>query len=228
MYVITRRNFHIQIKIINIYLLQDIKQNVFKNCKEFVLVGYSFGALVTLEIARLLELSGMNGQVVLIDGAPPFLKHLVVDQMPDNFTDEALQLLLIINLIRMIFPDEHIDIIKAITASETWDDRINQLLDFAKDQNMYSKEYIRNMTNATFLRIKMAVNIDLNVIEPITSPITLIRPTEASMIDIVEDYGLSKYTTDAVHLNFIEGNHSSMLDNNKLIKIINDLNLAGN
>lgn len=63
-------------------LFEDVQQNVFSKDKEnFYLVGYSFGAMVAIEIAKLLEKTGLKGQIVLIDGAPTFLKKLVVDQV---------------------------------------------------------------------------------------------------------------------------------------------------
>lgn len=194
-----------------------------KENQKFYLVGYSFGALVTLEIARRLEKIGKIGHVLLIDGAPRFLKQLTIEQMPGTFTDASLQLLLMVCLARMIFPEENADIIRVISSCETWEDKLLKLLEFSKDQSIYTEEYIRRITNAIFLRMKMAVNVDLDNFQPIKSPITLVRPTEASVVDIIEDYGLSAYTEGGITMKFIEGNHSTMLDNIKLSYIINDI-----
>lgn len=68
------------------------------------MVGYSFGALIALEIAAKLEARGMRGQIVLIDGAPIFLKKLVIDQMPQTHSDEAVQQVLISGIMRTIYP----------------------------------------------------------------------------------------------------------------------------
>lgn len=63
-------------------VFDNVHQDVFSKDKEnFYLVGYSFGAMVAIEIAKLLEETGLRGQIVLIDGAPTFLKKLVVDQV---------------------------------------------------------------------------------------------------------------------------------------------------
>lgn len=63
-------------------LFEAVQQNVYRKDNEnFYLVGYSFGAMVAIETAKLLEESGLKGQIVLIDGAPTFLKKLIVDQV---------------------------------------------------------------------------------------------------------------------------------------------------
>lgn len=164
----------------------------------------------------------MKGHVVLVDGAPAFLKKLAVDQMTTNFTDESVQIILLAGILRTIFPEENLDVARVILDYPTWDERVNQILELSKDQHLYSQEYLRTMTNALFSRIKMALHYDLDIITPIKSPITLIRPSEVSVVDIDEEYGLSKYTTGTVSLKFIEGNHITMLENHKLTQIINE------
>ena len=164
----------------------------------------------------------MKGHVVLVDGAPAFLKKLAVDQMTTNFTDESVQIILLAGILRTIFPEENLDVARVIREFPTWDERVNQILELSKDQHLYSQDYLRKMTNALFFRIKMALDFDLDNVIPIKSPITLIRPSEVSVVDIDEDYGLSKYTTGSVSLKFIEGNHITMLENHKLTQIINE------
>lgn len=196
---------------------------VFSNSKKFILVAHSFGALVMLEIAKLLEHSGMMGHVLLIDGAPIFLKRLALEKIMVKYDEEALQLMLIIGIIQLLFPEENMDIIRVITRCKSWEERIHKLSEFAKDQNVYSEDYIRKMITATYLRVKMAVNQDSDNIIPINSPITLIRPTESVFTDIVDDYDLPKYTTGAFTLKLVEGNHSTILENKKIAEIINSI-----
>lgn len=190
----------------------------------FYLVGYSFGAFITLELAKMLEDSGLKGQVVLIDGAPLFLKKLAVDQMSTSYSDEVVQVVLIAGILHTIFPDENVDMEKLLKECPTWEERVDRILEVCKDQQIYSEEYLRKMTNALFYRIKMALEYDTDAINPIKSNITIVRPNEVSVVDIDEDYGLSKYTTGIVNLKFVEGNHITMLDNLKLSQIINEHN----
>lgn len=46
-----------------------------ENRNEFLIVGYSFGSLIAIELARLLEAENFLGRLILIDGAPDALKH---------------------------------------------------------------------------------------------------------------------------------------------------------
>lgn len=53
----------------------------------FALVGYSYGSLIALELARRLEKRGLSGRLVLIDGAPELMKTIIDQFMP--FTTEG-------------------------------------------------------------------------------------------------------------------------------------------
>lgn len=57
---------------------------------DFTLVGYSFGSLVTIELARQLEAKGFNGRLILIDGAPLLMKE-IVNQYFKSSSEEELQ-----------------------------------------------------------------------------------------------------------------------------------------
>lgn len=183
--------------------------------------------MITFEIARALEEAGMKGYVVLIDGAPTFLKQLsyghIGAQM--NITDEMIQHMLIINILKNGFPeDSHDEIISALAENNTWTDKINCLVQFSSKLNLeYSENYLHNLVSSLFNRLKMVFDFDADNMKKIKSSITLIRPTEVAVVDIDEDYELSKYTEGSVDLKFVEGNHATMLDNPRLAQIINDV-----
>lgn len=56
----------------------------------FAIVGYSYGSLIALELVRRLEKQGLNGRLVMIDGAPELLKAIVEQFIPST-TEEELQ-----------------------------------------------------------------------------------------------------------------------------------------
>lgn len=56
----------------------------------FALVGYSYGSLIALELVKRLEKRGLSGRLVLIDGAPKFLKTIVEQFLPST-TEKELQ-----------------------------------------------------------------------------------------------------------------------------------------
>ncbi|KAJ6625428.1 Fatty acid synthase [Pseudolycoriella hygida] len=197
-------------------------KEIFSEKEFFYLVGYSFGSFITLELARILEDSGMTGNVVLIDGAPVFLKQLSYGHISSEVTDESIQLMLIIAIIQIIFPTENPEELSSkIKECPTWEAKLDKLVQFVKSQVEFSEEYIRSITKAVYNRLKIVFEFDTTHVKKIKSPITLIRPTEVAFTEIEEDYELSRFTEMPVTLKFIEGNHSSMLDNIKLADIVN-------
>lgn len=205
-------------------VFNDVQQVFSKEKENFYLIGYSFGALVTLELAKLLEQTGLRGQIVLVDGAPAFLKKLVVDQMPTTYSDEAVQNVLISGIMRTIFPEEKIDVMEIMRNNPTWEARVERLVEMATDQYLYSNDYLRKMANFIYHRIKMVIDYKADPEQTLKSPITLVRPTEISIVDVEEDYGVFKLTQGNTNLKYIEGNHLTMLENIKLVQIINELN----
>lgn len=207
-------------------LFDEIKSTVFKKQEFFYLVGYSFGSYITLELARLFEESGMTGHILLIDGAPAFLKHLSIATLGQslNITDSAIQMMLISVIAYRVFPNDNPEeILLTLAELNTWPEKINRLVEFGHAVNIeYSERYLRDMLDALFHRLKLVFNHDYNKDIKLKSSITLVRPTEVAVVDIDEDYELSKLTEGSVNLKFLEGNHTSMLDNEKLSDIIND------
>ena len=173
----------------------------------------------------MLEETGMEGYVLIIDGSPDFLHKLAVDQMAENASDEIVQQIMLTGIVQLIFPGENIDVQAIFTECATWDSRIDKILEYGKDHMSYSPDYLRSMANAIFNRIKITMNLDIKNFTPINASITLIRPNELSVVNIDEDYGLAKYTKGKISLKFIEGNHITVLENPKLPQLINEVRI---
>lgn len=202
--------------------MQYVKCNL-KQSDPFYLIGYSFGSFVALQLADLLESLGYRGHILLIDGAPHFLKKLTNLHLGENFTDSTLYDVLFSSIVNQIFPEESKESAALnFHKLETIEKKYELFLQYVDKQNEYSKEYSRDMVEAMFRRVRMAANFDLESIKDLKSPITLVRPAEVSLQDIEEDYCVSKLTTAKVTLKVIEGNHMTMLTNPALSKIINE------
>lgn len=52
--------------------------------QDFVIVGYSLGSLIAIELVRKLEGMNLHGRVVLIDGAPEQMKAMANQHLPFN------------------------------------------------------------------------------------------------------------------------------------------------
>lgn len=196
----------------------------FKKNQPFFLIGYSYGTLITFELARILEDAGYSGHILLLDGSPTFLKKLCVGTFGENPQDEDIQVMLFSSIVHQIFPEESNENIAAdFIKLPGWDKKMARFLEFTEKQNMYSKEYGQRTILAMYNRIKMVSNLDVNSVKPIKTSITLVRPSDVSVVDIDEDYDLSKFTSGKISLKFVEGDHTSMLDSPKLSQVINDV-----
>ncbi|XP_070141375.1 fatty acid synthase [Drosophila kikkawai] len=196
---------------------------ILKQTEPFYIIGYSFGTLVALQLAGMLENAGFRGHIMLLDGAPHFLKRLTNLQLGSTFSDNDLYDLLFSSIVNQIFPEETKEsVAEAFTNLGNISDKMSLFMQYVDKQNVYSKEYSATMINAMFRRVKMTYSLDLDSIRNLRSPITLVRPAEVSLQDIEEDYCVSTITSGKVALKVIEGNHTTMLDNPILSQIIND------
>lgn len=207
-------------------VIDQVKTDVFRKMEFFYLVGYSFGSLVTLEIASALEEMGMKGHILLIDGSPLWLKQLGYAHIggTQQVSDEMVQVMLLMVIVNMVFPDDSPEeIIASLADFATWPEKVNHLVNLGLKSNLkYSEDYLRKMVSSLYSRLRLVFDFDINAVPKVKSSITLVRPTEVAVVDIDEDYELSKYTEGTVQLKFIEGNHGTMLDNPQLADIIND------
>lgn len=206
-------------------VLPELMKKIFSKVKTFYLVGYSFGSYITLELASELEKQGMKGKVVLLDGAPDFLKKLTVGQIANDINENSLQIMIASNIVRNLIPDESFEeLYEKFVHIPSWAERVDKVIELTKSQNVYSLDYLRKLSVGVYNRVRIVVDTDNNKeIQKITSPITLIRCAEVSVVDIDEDYELYKFTSGVVNLKFIDGNHVTMLENPKLPALINEL-----
>jgi fatty acid synthase, animal type len=143
--------------------------------------------------------------------------------MPAAQSDEAVQTVLINGIMRTVFPEEKVDVLEIMKKNPTWESRLEKVVEMAFDQYLYSQEYLRAMANCLYARIKMVIKYKSDYTQILKSPITLVRPTEISIVDVEEDYGIHKLTNSNTNVKYVEGNHLTMLENPKLIHIINEL-----
>lgn len=189
----------------------------------FYLVGYSFGSIITLEIVKQLEELGMKGHVIFIDGSPAFVKKLA--KITTENTNEPNQNSAILKvIINYVYPRENAaEIFAKVGGLKTDAEKIAKLIDFGKSQNKYPVRYLEIMIPTLFNRLNIMLNLDTDNIKKIKTSVTLIRPTEVGVADIDEDYELSRFTEGPINIKFIEGNHTTMLENELLPQLINEL-----
>lgn len=194
---------------------------LFSGSEKFFLVGYSFGSLLTLEIAKLLESKGKTGSVTLIDGSPQFIHKVANQAVPVN-TDENIQSIIILTCVRLLFPEEFHEVAKMVFANNTWEARLQAFVDIGQTKSKYSAEYGSKMLKALVHRLKISLDAGKLSLPTLSkTPISLIRPADSSAKDFEEDYGLGQYSAKKVDVNVIDGNHATILSNPELAKLLN-------
>lgn len=204
----------------------DDVREYFANQKEFCIVGYSFGSLIALELARMLEKNGSIGRLFLIDGAPIYLQQMaagIVDKtMKDADPADVLIMVLYFNLCSAN-RNEKFNV--QMQACSTWEQKIDTLYEYLDDEvkETYSLTYLHRLVAAMANRLKAVNLMDTNLVQQkLNSRIVLLRPQAASFHNVVEDYELSKYSTQPIDVHYIQGNHLTVLDNVRTSEIINE------
>lgn len=214
-------------------VIDDVIQCFAKHIR-FHVVGYSFGSLIAIKIASMLEMYGYHGNVILIDGSPAYLKRLAQGMAKTTTLDDENKLFMVLfkHLCSAESTDRFVTTLDGLTDTPS---KINLVIEHLSDEIKltYSREYLYNMTVAILNRLKVVIGMNISdddisaVIDAkLRSKITLVRPTQSSFKDIDEDYGLHHYSEYPIEVRYVKGNHLSMLDNSELITIINNITSA--
>lgn len=204
--------------------MQDLL-DLFKGKKKFVLVGHSFGGMVAIELAKLLEKNGLTGDVICVDGSILLFKRFLSGLLPNlDATNENVQNFLLTQLAFEILPELQPDAIRNVLFVEkTYEARMDKYISLMKKRE-YSDAYLKQIGFGLTNRVKMVLNEKEEYSgDKIKSNITLIRPSTNLVVDINKDYNLNQYTNGQVIVKFIEGNHLTVLDNVELYKIIDEI-----
>lgn len=207
----------------------DNVSKCFVNQKQFYIVGYSFGSLVALRLAQLFERTGGIGRVVLVDGAPVYLKRLEAAITKSTSRDENRENVLVtLAFYNLCSGGDTEKFATKLADCDSWSKKMDLLHDCLPDaiKTAYSTPYLHKIIAAMSNRLKAVSKLsdtgtDDTVVK-LQSPITLIRPTQASFTDIADDYELSNLATRPIDVRYVQGNHLSMLDNPEVAKIIDE------
>ncbi len=188
-----------------------------KTNNSFIIVGASFGALLALELANKLETIKMKGQLILIDGAPDYLKHPKFYSVLSASNEYE-------PLINTIFPSEKIDLELFLREAPTVENKFKKVLELFKDSNdQQSLEVLTNVMKGAVDRLKFCKEYDDSHLQPIESNILLIRSSDSTEIGIDNAYGLNKYARQNVAVKYVKGTHFNMYKSPELPKIINEI-----
>lgn len=199
--------------------------NLFAGKKRFILIGHSFGAVLAIKLAKILEQNGLTGEVICADGAVSMFKQCLQSNIPQHETqDETVQRFIWAQFVFELLPDMGLDEIqKILTEKTTFEDRADTFIGLVP-KSEYSKPYLKDFGYGLANRMKMILNESEECTDGrISSNITLVRPTTHLVADIPNDYNLKQFTNGQITVSFVEGNHLTMLDNSELYQIVNNI-----
>ena len=190
----------------------------FKNFKSYHLITHSFGSYIAMKIAEKLESDGINGTLTFIDAAPALFKNLMSSRYQRSIYEES-QNDTIKNVSRVVCT-KPLDLSSVFELS-SWDEKVDKFLSLVSDQQQYEKEYLRKKLNTFYNRLLIVFNTENKVCSSfLKSSITLIRPTIPWVANMSEKYDLQVDFKEEVKLLYLEGNHTTVLENPLLIDII--------
>ncbi|KAK0078011.1 hypothetical protein PV326_009658, partial [Microctonus aethiopoides] len=187
----------------------------------FMIVGYSFGSLVAIELARKLEAEGLMGKLILIDGAPELMTVIKNQQLAAS-NNEELETNLLVGIMDMVVPALSKELSANLQQCISWQEKLDKFMAYIPTKSsMSSAEHQRNIYTSIYKRLIALGKYDISNLSPLRTPILLLKPSTATVKNLPHDYGLNKVTREKVEVYTIEGNHSTILDNMKIAMAIN-------
>ncbi|XP_072750344.1 fatty acid synthase-like [Anoplolepis gracilipes] len=202
------------------YLLQHIL-NKKKLNRDFVIVGYSMGSLIAIELARKLEEMNLQGRLVLIDGAPEQMKAMANQYLPFT-TIVELENNVLLGIMDTIQPALSGKLLLELNKCMNWAEKLDIFISHVPSSYTHlSVENNKSLCTTIYKRLIAVHKYDVTQFSKIKSPITLLKPTIQALPFTREDYGLHKITKGKVEMFYIDGNHVTMMNNDKVVAAIN-------
>jgi len=200
------------------YLLPYVLEKM-KDQKEFLIVGYSFGSLIAIELARSLEAKNTSGQLILIDGAPDQMKFWS-EQYFNYTSQQELQNIILLGLMDIYCAPNKEMLSLELDKYNTWEEKLEVFhAYFLKD--VLTKENQKLICTTIYDHIIAIQDYNVSLLPRLKSPIILLKPTITVISSTEEDYGLHKVTEGKVQIYHVEGTHVTMMDSDKIASVIN-------
>lgn len=180
---------------------------------------------MAIEIVRILEATGLRGHLVCIDGAPAFLKKLVLKLMnvDDQLNLPQLEKTILCNIAKKYLPTTNLDKFNdRLDTLIEWPNKLASLLDLLATYKCNVDEHLLS-ESVTGLYNRTLSSYFYPITDKIHSNITLVRATQPYIADIDEMYELQAHTEGTVSLQYVDGSHLSVMESFSLVNIINQL-----
>ncbi|XP_072763054.1 fatty acid synthase-like [Anoplolepis gracilipes] len=202
------------------YLLEHVSSRL-KDEKDFVMVGYSFGSIFAIELARKLEAMNYKGRLVLIDGAPQQLR-IIYKHYISCSNEIELQIDILTTIMEVYKARTSKEILMKLRDCKSWEERFDMFAKyFLAINTSLSFKNLKTLCTTIYKHVVAIRQYDPSKLPCIKSPITLLKASVSHVSDIEDDYGLHKITESKVKVQYIEGDHITILRNEKVATAIN-------
>ncbi|XP_029674091.1 fatty acid synthase-like, partial [Formica exsecta] len=189
------------------YIMKKMKEQ-----EKFLIVGYSFGSLIAIELARLLEAKNFVGRLILIDGAPDWVKFLV-EKFFNHTLQQELQNDILLRFMKIYLESDNKMSASELNKCSTWEEKLELLTaHFSEKINVLSVENQKFLYTTIYHHIIAVQGYDISLLPPLKSSIILLKPTLRPITFPEEDYGLHKITESAVQIHYVQGSHITMIE----------------
>ncbi|XP_070493817.1 fatty acid synthase-like [Chironomus tepperi] len=197
--------------------------NLFNEFADIHLIGYSFGSIIVLKLAEMLEQQHKVPKVTLIDGSPIFLNTLVRDHLVTNNFEEIIETLILKTVVEGTMRGENSKVIHILQSKLSLVEKISALVNEIDGLKIYSESHIAEMIKVILDRSRLIYNLNINEFSLLNKvKIKLIRPQSSALKNLENDYGLTRYSTHPVDVRFVNGDHLSMLDTEDFRNILSE------
>ncbi|XP_046416456.1 fatty acid synthase-like isoform X1 [Neodiprion fabricii] len=189
--------------------------------REFVLVGYSFGSIFAVELARRLENQGFTGRLVLLDGSPFYTKELTGSLLQKS--DEQMQFYTIVAMMNSVAPLSVAKLTSELQNCSSWDEKLTVFMRNLPEhlQSNVTPDDQKIICSSIYSRLKALKSYECSELPPIKSSIILVKPKISENSVSSEDYGLGSVTSANVKIYYANGNHLTMLDDDICAAAVN-------
>ncbi|KAL2748295.1 fatty acid synthase-like [Vespula maculifrons] len=193
-----------------------------KDRKKFMLIGHSFGSLVAIELARMLEVKGFIGRLILIDGAPQYLKKFIQENLRSS-SQEELENNILYDIINAYESGKDVELELELKKCNSWNEKLNAWLNILSPEHkeLFSKVDQRNVIHSVYVRLQATATYNPDPKPYLRAPITLFKPLFPPILYASYDYELQDITEGKVDVHVVEGNHTTMLCATEIAMAIN-------
>ncbi|KAF5275320.1 hypothetical protein FQR65_LT16728 [Abscondita terminalis] len=186
----------------------------------FKIVAYSYGCIVALELASMLEARGQRGTLILIDSSPEMMKNVIIQRLNADSV-AVVESAILSTLMQILVGNEEIyEHRKTIFKLDSSKERIDYVFNVVKENKRYSPQYLRQVLVKICTRMSSIMTYEPSF-PKLQSSVTLFKPSVSLIKDLENDYGLSKYCQSSIGVEVFEGDHITVLDNVEMARKIN-------